>query len=353
MKWPSVLSVGYAVLGFGLVVALGIYTGLATRGKALGKVPGRDLAHARPGEVAAFLRAHGGPVTAGVALLPVAGGVRITTFATGPTATLTLAGTALGVQLAGFPRPLPALGATARSYRGSTGRPAVVTLSPYGRPLTVPDPAGPRVLTITVGTHPPVDVPIDATTCADPANPRPGELVLALRSRLDPAQVTVTPESGLRFLLIRSRTNASFTLTGSAAARLRLPSAAQRYVALGLAPNALFAFDLRPDAAGPLPVVFDDATTPHFAITFAPGAGIADLATVTLEELQRLIAARLSAVPGTPAVNGLTISPTGNGVLSFTGAAATATTSTIRRVTCTSGNLAGQGSTSATPIASS
>ena len=47
VKWPSALSVGYLMLGVGLVVALGVYTGLATRGKALGKVPARDLAGAR------------------------------------------------------------------------------------------------------------------------------------------------------------------------------------------------------------------------------------------------------------------------------------------------------------------
>ncbi|MBC8132737.1 MAG: glycosyltransferase family 39 protein [Deltaproteobacteria bacterium] len=48
VKWPPVLSVGYLVLGFGLLVALGVYAGLATRGKALGKVAGRDLSGARP-----------------------------------------------------------------------------------------------------------------------------------------------------------------------------------------------------------------------------------------------------------------------------------------------------------------
>jgi hypothetical protein len=45
-KWPPSISIGYAVLGFGLLVALGIYAGLATRGKALGKLPGRDLSNA-------------------------------------------------------------------------------------------------------------------------------------------------------------------------------------------------------------------------------------------------------------------------------------------------------------------
>jgi Dolichyl-phosphate-mannose-protein mannosyltransferase len=46
VKWPPAISIGYAVLGFGLLVAFGIYAGLATRGRALGKVPGRDLASA-------------------------------------------------------------------------------------------------------------------------------------------------------------------------------------------------------------------------------------------------------------------------------------------------------------------
>jgi Dolichyl-phosphate-mannose-protein mannosyltransferase len=45
VKWPPTLSVGYVVLAVGLVVGLGIYAGLATRGRALGRVPMRDLGH--------------------------------------------------------------------------------------------------------------------------------------------------------------------------------------------------------------------------------------------------------------------------------------------------------------------
>jgi len=47
VKWPAALSIGHLMLGLGLLVAFGIYTGLSTRGKALGKVPGRDLSAAR------------------------------------------------------------------------------------------------------------------------------------------------------------------------------------------------------------------------------------------------------------------------------------------------------------------
>jgi hypothetical protein len=47
VKWPPALSIGHLILGFGLLVAFGVYAGLATRGKALGKVPGRDLSAAR------------------------------------------------------------------------------------------------------------------------------------------------------------------------------------------------------------------------------------------------------------------------------------------------------------------
>lgn len=47
VKWPPTISIGYTVLGFGLLMAVGIYAGLATRGKALGKVPGRNLSTAR------------------------------------------------------------------------------------------------------------------------------------------------------------------------------------------------------------------------------------------------------------------------------------------------------------------
>ena len=48
VKWPPTISVGSIFLGFGLLVAAGTYAGLAARGKALGRVPGPDLSHARP-----------------------------------------------------------------------------------------------------------------------------------------------------------------------------------------------------------------------------------------------------------------------------------------------------------------
>lgn len=46
VKWPPSISVGNTFLVFGVLVAAGVYAGLAARGKALGKVPGPDLAKA-------------------------------------------------------------------------------------------------------------------------------------------------------------------------------------------------------------------------------------------------------------------------------------------------------------------
>jgi hypothetical protein len=43
VKWPSVVSIGNLVLGVAFLAALGVYTGLATRGRALGRVAARDL----------------------------------------------------------------------------------------------------------------------------------------------------------------------------------------------------------------------------------------------------------------------------------------------------------------------
>ena len=43
VKWPSVVSIGELVLVVGLLAALGVYVGLATRGRALGRVAARDL----------------------------------------------------------------------------------------------------------------------------------------------------------------------------------------------------------------------------------------------------------------------------------------------------------------------
>jgi hypothetical protein len=48
VKWPAVVSIGHLILAFGLLVAAGVYVGLAMRGRALGKaLPPDDLAHAR------------------------------------------------------------------------------------------------------------------------------------------------------------------------------------------------------------------------------------------------------------------------------------------------------------------
>jgi hypothetical protein len=43
VKWPPTLSLGYLFLAVGLVTGAGIYAGLATRGRALGRVAPRDL----------------------------------------------------------------------------------------------------------------------------------------------------------------------------------------------------------------------------------------------------------------------------------------------------------------------
>jgi hypothetical protein len=46
VKWPAVVSIGELVLGIALLAALGVYGGLATRGRALGRVAGPDLTNA-------------------------------------------------------------------------------------------------------------------------------------------------------------------------------------------------------------------------------------------------------------------------------------------------------------------
>jgi len=48
VKWPPSVSVGYGIMAIGVLVGLGLYTGLAARGRAIGTVPGRDLTTARP-----------------------------------------------------------------------------------------------------------------------------------------------------------------------------------------------------------------------------------------------------------------------------------------------------------------
>jgi hypothetical protein len=46
VKWPTQIHAGVLFLGIGLVVALGVYLGLATRGRALGKIAPRNLGKA-------------------------------------------------------------------------------------------------------------------------------------------------------------------------------------------------------------------------------------------------------------------------------------------------------------------
>jgi hypothetical protein len=46
VKWPSVVSIGELVLGIAFLSALGVYAGLAARGRALGRVPAPDLSGA-------------------------------------------------------------------------------------------------------------------------------------------------------------------------------------------------------------------------------------------------------------------------------------------------------------------
>lgn len=46
VKWPAVISVGTLIMAVGFLAALGVYVGLAVRGRALGRVPARDLAGA-------------------------------------------------------------------------------------------------------------------------------------------------------------------------------------------------------------------------------------------------------------------------------------------------------------------
>jgi hypothetical protein len=46
VKWPSVVSIGELMLGIAFLAALGVYVGLAARGRALGRVEGPDLSGA-------------------------------------------------------------------------------------------------------------------------------------------------------------------------------------------------------------------------------------------------------------------------------------------------------------------
>jgi hypothetical protein len=48
VKWPAVVSIGELVLAVAFLAATGVYAGLATRGRALGRVAGQDLTGARP-----------------------------------------------------------------------------------------------------------------------------------------------------------------------------------------------------------------------------------------------------------------------------------------------------------------
>jgi photosystem II stability/assembly factor-like uncharacterized protein len=253
-----------------------------------------DLSRTTPAHLASYLRATQFPqLDARLRFEPPAGAVQLATWATGP-ATLDLDGDAFAVLTRGA-TPVPALGAAPRLYSGEVDRPASVTLVPYTRDTTNPSPAGDRTITVAVNGGAPVPVRLDATSCADPSEPTATELAEALRARLDPALVSVSTVSRTRRLQLTFLPAAGAGLRLAGTMLPRLGTEASRGRERHLVPRNGESFDLRPPGLAPLTLRIHDGALPEIMVRVHAPADVPDLSTVTLEELRRVIAARLRA----------------------------------------------------------
>ncbi len=255
-----------------------------------------DLARTTPAQLAAYLRATQAPhLDARLCFERPAGAVRIATRAVGAATRLTLSGNAFTVLTTGG-SPVAALGASARTYAGEADLPASVTLVPYTRASTNPSPAGDRTVGVAVGADPAVNARLDATTCADPSEPTAGELATALRAVLDPAAVEVTELSRTRQVKLTFLVaGAGMTLAGTMLPRLGAAAGTGRRRERHLFPPNGETFDLRPPGATALVLRIDDGVGAAIVVRVNTPADVPDLATVTVEELRRVIAARLRA----------------------------------------------------------
>ena len=226
--------------------------------------------------------------------------VEITTTSLGPAAQITLDGSALNPPPA--PNDLAALGVRARTYRGTAGRPASVTLiAPNvglpGRPsMAVPVGQPPLELGITIGAGGTRrTVTFDINTFVDLNWIHAGELEQAIKAALAADAATVTAVSLRKTLLITA-------LTGGALAFGDRGRDHMNFISV-LGPRSLLCdvaqtntFNLAPapvhtgDPPTPLVLTINGGASP--SLTFNGTAN--DLRAITAEELQATLNAHFT-----------------------------------------------------------
>jgi len=239
--------------------------------------------------------------------------VQVSTRGTGPAQTLRLDGNALDP----LPDGLSRLGLNRGTYRGDDGRPASVLLGFAGftdeqrrtnRDLSTPPG---RTLTVAVNGGPARSVTIEAPVFHDPAHVSTGELAAALATALgadpDPARrVDVAAVPAVAAVDLVAAAGTRVVLTGTAADRFRVaPPGAPRVRLgvqtlagrhLGLHRRNRASVDVRPPGVDPLQLRISDGTNTTGPLRFT-AADVADLGSVTVEELHRLLRIHLAAHP--------------------------------------------------------
>ncbi|HEV8248652.1 MAG TPA: hypothetical protein VGQ15_01645 [Gaiellaceae bacterium] len=271
-----------------------------------------DLAHATAAQVAAYIRANAPgalpTVTAQPFFPPTGLTVEITTRGVGPARQITLGGSAVAPPGAGA---LPRLGLLAGTYAGAPGRPASVTLGFPGnsradfvrnRNLTGLE------LTIQIDGGAVRNVRFAPPAIPDPAWVRTGELAAAIRAALTGDAADVTTRTVFKVVRLTDLGGLGVQVSDTAADRLNMPSGG----AFGFVGAFLFAnrdrfrgqnagnfnsFDLTSTGAALQLVISDNTNPPSPPLVFNAAAGAANLRCVTAEELQRIIAAHIAAIP--------------------------------------------------------
>ena len=223
--------------------------------------------------------------------------VEVTTTALGANAQIALDGTALAPPAP--PNDLSPIGVRARTYHGSAGRPASVT-------LIAPNVGIARTSTMAVGVgQAPLDLRItigaggvqrtvtfDTNTFVDLNWIHAGELEQAIKAALGADAATVTAVAVRKRLLITALTGGALNFTGTAAPRLN-------FIAVS-GPRSLLCevaqtntFNLAPPAAGPatpLVLTINGGASP--SLTF--NGAVNDLRAMTSEELQATLNAHFT-----------------------------------------------------------
>lgn len=280
---------------------------------------GLDLSSVTVGQVVAtFTRSLPPDVATAVpSLWATPHAVQVVTTGTGAAQTITLGGDALDP----LPDGLSRLGLNRGTYRGGAGRPASLLLGAAGLTdaarLVNRDFSGPvRTLDVSINGGSVRHVRIEPPSFPDPSRVTAGQLAGALGAALaaDPVEVHAVPHSAT--LVLEADSGFRVVLSGTLAARLAVPPAGAPRLRLGVPglrelahqPSRNFGSVDLSSGGPPLELVVSDGvtSTPPLAVD---ATMVADLRSVTVEELHTLMAAHLAASAGVHVRVGLLVAP--------------------------------------------